>query len=109
MIKAPTMKGLSQRPEARWALWAGIAGALAAAVVQAKAILSSADASAAVGFVFVPLVAILVAVAAGIWGLALGHVVARLRGEVNDPWHVFAAAAAALALGVVAAFSYFLS
>ena len=102
------MAALHHRPEARWALGAGIAGGVIATVVQARAIFSSADASAVVGFVFVPLVAILVAVAAGIWGLALGHVVARLRGEVNDPWHVFAAALAALALGVLAAFSYFL-
>jgi Na+/proline symporter len=100
------MSALSQRPEARWALWCGIAGALVAAMVQARAIFSSADASAVVGFVFVPLISILIAIAAGIWGLALGHVVARLRGRVNDPWRVFAAAMAALALGVLAAFSY---
>src|SRR5687768_16225583 len=99
---------LSQRPEARWALWTGIAGASIAVVVQTNAILSSADPSVVVGFIFVPLVTILVAVAAGIWGLALGHVVARLRGEVHEPWIVFASALAALALGVLAALSYFL-
>lgn len=99
---------LSQRPEARWALWAGIAGAIIAVAVQTNAILSSADPSVIVGFIFVPLVTILVAVAAGIWGLALGHVVARLRGEVHEPWIVFASALAALALGVLAALSYLL-
>lgn len=103
------MTALSQRPEARWALWAGIAGGLAATAVQVKAILSSTDASAAGAFFLVPLISIAAAVAAGIWGLALGHVAARLRGQVNDPWHVFAAAVAALALGVLAASSYFLS
>jgi hypothetical protein len=100
---------LSQRPEARWGLWGGITGAIVAAVVQTNAILSSADPSVVVGFIFVPLIAILAAIAAGIWGLALGHVVARLRGQVNEPWTVFAAALAALALGVLAALSYFLA
>ena len=99
---------LSQRPEARWALRAGIAGAIIAVAVQTNAILSSADPSVVVGFIFVPLIAILVAIAAGIWGLALGHVIARLRGEVHEPWIVFAAAVAALALGVLAAAFHFL-
>lgn len=103
------MTTLSQRPEARWALWAGIAGALIAAAVQTKAILSSADSSAAVGFIFVPLIAILAAMAAGVWGLALGHVVARLRGQVHEPWIVFAAAVVALALSVLAALLYLLA
>lgn len=103
------MTTLRERPEARWALWSGIAGALIALVVQTQAIFSSTDPSVVVGFVFVPLIAILVAVAAGIWGLALGHVVARLRGEVHEPWIVFASAVAALALGVLAGLFYFLA
>lgn len=88
---------LQQRPEARWALWAGIAGAIAAAAVQARAIFASPHASAALGFVFVPLLILLAAVAAGIWGLAVGHIVARLRGAVSEPWIVFAAACVAAA------------
>jgi len=93
------MTALSHRPEARWALWAGIAGGIGATAVQVKAILSSSDPSAAGAFFLVPLITIAAGVAAGIWGLALGHVVARLRGQVHEPWTVFAAAlVAALAL-----------
>jgi hypothetical protein len=73
-------------------LWAGLAGLVLAAALQVKAIFWSASPDAAVGFIFVPLIAILAAVAAAIWGLALGHVVARLRGAVREPWSVFAAA-----------------
>lgn len=91
------MAGLSERPEARWALWAGVAGAIGATAVQVKAIFSSTDPSAAVAFFLVPLISIAALVAAGIWGLALGHVVARLRGQVREPWQVFAAALVAVA------------
>lgn len=91
------MTTLRERPEAPWALWAGIAGLLAATALMVKAIFSSASSTAAVGFIFVPLLAALAAAATGIWGLALGHVVARLRGAVRDPWIVFAAALVAAA------------
>ena len=79
------MVTLRERPEARWALWAGIAGLLVAAALQVKAIFASSSATAAIGFVLVPLIAALTAAAAGIWGLALGHVVERLRGKVQGP------------------------
>ena len=65
---------LAARPEARFALLAGVAGALAAAAISTKEILSSASSTAALGFIFVPLVAALAAVPAGLWGFALGCV-----------------------------------
>jgi hypothetical protein len=85
------------RPETRWALWAGIAGALAAAAVATKGILASASSTAAIGFIFVPLVAAAVAIPVGIWGAALGHVVLRLRGAVEGPRALFIAALVAAA------------
>jgi hypothetical protein len=80
---------MADRPEARWAFWAGLAGLLGGAALHVKAILGSASSSAAIGFIFVPLVAAVAAAVAGTWGLALGHVVARLRGRVAEPWIVF--------------------
>ncbi len=68
------------RPELPWAMWAGIAGALAATAISVKAILSSASSTAAIGFIFVPLVAIAAAVPSAVWGLALGYIAAHSRG-----------------------------
>lgn len=70
-----------ERPEARWALWTGIAGGVAATVVSVHAILGSASSTAAIGFIFVPFVAIVVMLPAAMWGLALGCVWASLRGS----------------------------
>lgn len=84
--------GLSARPEAPWALWSGIAGAIAVAALSARGIHASASATAALGYVYLPLVAALAAVPVGLWGLALGHVVLRLRGAVHSPPMVFVAA-----------------
>ena len=72
------------RPEARWALWSGAFGALAATTLSVKEIFSSADSAAALGFIFVPLVATAVAVPAGVWGAAVGHVVLVLHGSVRS-------------------------
>ena len=96
--------GFAARPEARWALWAGLAGALAAAVLSVKAILGSAGPAATAGYLLVPFIAAIVAIPCGIWGAALGHVVLRLRGVVGEPWIVFwvalvAAAAVPAAIG----------
>jgi hypothetical protein len=56
---------------------------------------------AALGYLFVPLLAAACAAAAGIWGAALGHVVLQLRGKVHEPRAVFVAALiAALVLPV---------
>jgi hypothetical protein len=99
------MVTLRERPEARWALWAGIAGLLVAAAVQVKAIFASSSATAAIGFVIVPLIAALTAAAAGIWGLALGHVVERLRGKVQGP-SILLAAALVIATAVPAAVGF---
>ena len=74
-------ESFSARPEARFALAAGIAGALAAAAISVKGIFASASSTAAIGFIFVPLIAAAAAVPAGVWGLALGCVWLALRGE----------------------------
>jgi hypothetical protein len=87
-----------ERPEARWALWAGIVGALATAGVSTWRIFAEASAAAGLSFVFVPLVAALAALPAGLWGAALGHVVLHLRGRAEEPKIVFWAALAAAVL-----------
>ncbi|HEV3008356.1 MAG TPA: hypothetical protein VGX52_04925, partial [Burkholderiales bacterium] len=81
----------------RWALWAGIVGALATAALAARMILSQASSSAALGFIFLPLVAAAAAVPIGIWGAAVGHVVAHLRGRAAEPKILFWVALAAAA------------
>lgn len=78
-----------ERTEARWALWTGVAGALATAALSVKMILSHGSSTAALGFIFVPLIAAAAAVPLGIWGAALGHVVAHLRGRAAEPKIVF--------------------
>lgn len=87
------------RPEARWALWCGVAGALATAALSVKGIFSSGSSTAALGFIYLPLVAALGAIPVAAWGAALGHVVLRWRGTVQSPPLVaFAALAVAVAL-----------
>jgi hypothetical protein len=54
-------------------------------------------AAAAWSFFFVPLLAAGFGVPAAIWGLALGHVVLRLRRRVESPPGLFIAALAAAA------------
>jgi hypothetical protein len=67
-----------------------------------KGIQGSQGLDAAMGYVFVPLLVASCAVAAGVWGMALGHVVLQLRGKVHEPRAIFAAAImAALALPAV--------
>jgi hypothetical protein len=85
------------RPEARWALWAGIAGALATAALSTRMILSHGSSTAGLGFIVLPLVAAAAAVPIGIWGAALGHVVLHLRGRASEPKIVFWAALVAAA------------
>ena len=94
-----------ERPEARWALWAGILGALVTAALGAKMILSQGASGAGLGFIFLPLVAAAAAVPVGIWGAALGHVVLHLRGRAREPRLLFWAAlfAAGSLPGVIAA------
>ena len=67
-------------PELPWALWAGVAGALAAAAISVKGIFSSASSTAAIGFIYLPFIAIAAGVLAGVWGLALGTVACHFRG-----------------------------
>ena len=74
-------QSLSARPEARFALVAGIGGALLAAAISVKAIFASANSTAAIGFVFVPFIMMAAMVLAGAWGLAVGCVWHALRGE----------------------------
>lgn len=78
-----------ERPEARWALWAGVAGAAVTALVSSHRILSQGSAAAGLAFVFVPLAAAAVAVPAAVWGAAVGHVVLHLRGRAREPKIVF--------------------
>jgi hypothetical protein len=84
-------KGLRGRPEAPWALWSGIVGALAVAALSVKSIQASASSLAAFGYVYLPLVAALAAIPIALWGAALGHAVLRLRGAVESPRVVFIA------------------
>lgn len=93
-----------ERPETRWALWTGVAGALATAGLSTKMILSHGSSTAGLGFIFLPLLAAAAAVPIGIWGAALGHVVLHLRGRAPEPRIVFwvalvAAASLPLAVG----------
>ena len=93
-----------ERPEARWALWAGIVGALATGALATRMIFAYGAANAALGFVLLPLVAATAAVPIGIWGAALGHVVLHLRGRSSEPKILFwVALAAALSLPAVVA------
>ena len=91
-----------ERAEARWALWAGIVGALATGALATRMIFAHGAASAALGFVLLPLVAATAAVPVGIWGAALGHVVLHLRGRSSEPKILFwVALAATLSLPAV--------
>ncbi len=65
---------LAARPEAPWALAAGVLGALAAAAATVKGIHASASSTAAIGYVFLPFIAAAAGAIAGVWGLALGCV-----------------------------------
>jgi hypothetical protein len=85
-------KGLRARPEAPWALWSGIAGATVVAALGVKSIYASASSTAALGFIYLPLVAAVAAIPVGLWGMALGHAVLRWRGGVQSPPMVFVAA-----------------
>jgi hypothetical protein len=94
-----------ERPEARWALWAGIFGALAVAALSTKMILSHGSSTSGLGFIFLPLVAAAAAVPLAIWGAALGHVVLHLRGRAREPRIVFwVAVVAAAALPATVAY-----
>jgi hypothetical protein len=81
-----------ERPEARWAFWAGMVGAVAMGLLSTYRILSQGSAAAGFALVFVPLAAAAVAVPAAVWGAALGHVVLHLRGRASEPRIVFWAA-----------------
>jgi hypothetical protein len=82
-----------ERPEARWALWAGVvAGAIAAAASATKMILSPGASIVGPGLIVVSLVAVTAAVPIALWGAALGHVVLYLRGRARAPKLVFWAA-----------------
>ena len=93
---------LSSRPEAPWALWTGLAGGIAAAGISVMGILKSGSSTAAIGFIFVPFVAAIAAIPAGIWGLALGHVWLHQRGVRHSSHPALLAAAWVFALAVPA-------
>jgi len=94
-----------ERPEARWARWAGITAALATFAVSSVMILADPSATAAFGFIFVPLVAAVAAIPVALWGAALGHVVLHLQGRAPEPKIVFwSALVAALSMPAVLAY-----
>jgi hypothetical protein len=95
--EAPDQNRWVARPEAAWAFWAGIAGALAAAALSLKGIFAAGSSAATFGFLVVPFIAALAAVPAAIWGAALGHVVLHLRGKIRSPRPVLIAAIVAAA------------
>ena len=98
------MTPILARPETRWALWSGVLGALAASALSVKGILSSTNSTAGIGFIFVPFVAVAAAVPAGVWGMALGHVVLVLAGRVQTLRPLFIVAVlAALSLPSIVA------
>jgi hypothetical protein len=78
-----------ERPEARWAFWSGLAGALVMLAVSSVMILSHQGPRSGFGFIFVPLIAAAAAVPVAVWGAALGHVVLHLRGRAAEPKLVF--------------------
>jgi hypothetical protein len=80
MDEERTAVKLSSRPEAPWAMWAGIAGGLAAAVLSVKGILGSGSSTAALGFLVVPYIVIAAMLPSAVWGLAAGCVWLSLRG-----------------------------
>ena len=99
------MTPILARPETRWALWGGLLGGLAATALSVKGILGSASSTAPIGFLFVPFVAAAAAVPAGVWGMALGHVVLVLAGRTATLRPLFIVAlVAALSLPAVAAY-----
>jgi hypothetical protein len=100
------MTSILARPETRWALWTGLLGALVASAVTVKGIFSSASSTAPLGFIFLPFVAAACAVPAGIWGIALGHVVLVLAGRTQTLRPLFIVALAA-ALALPCALAYY--
>ena len=77
-------------------------------IVSSVKILADPSPMSAFGFVFVPLIAAVVAVPAGVWGAAVGHVVLHLQGRATEPKIVFwSALAAVLALPAVLAYELF--
>src|SRR4051812_1562008 len=83
--EAPRQNRWVARPEAAWALWTGIAGALAAAALSLQGIFSAGSAGATFGFLVVPFIAAAAAIPAAVWGAALGHVVLHMRGKIRSP------------------------
>jgi hypothetical protein len=80
-------------------------GALIVLMVSSVMILSHASPLSGFGFIFVPLIAAVIALPVGVWGAAVGHAVLHLRGRATEPKIVFwAALAAAISLPAVLAY-----
>jgi hypothetical protein len=73
-----------ERSEARWALWAGVAGAVATGVLGTKLILAHGSPVAGLGFVFLPLVAAAAAVPVAI-GARRSGTWSRTSGRAAEP------------------------
>ena len=67
---------------------------MVASVLTVKGIFSSGSSTAAIGFIFVPLVAVAAAVPVGVWGMALGHVILVLLRRTDTLRPVFITALA---------------
>lgn len=61
-------------------MWAGIAGGGVATVLSVKGLLASDSGAAAIGFIYVPFIAIAAILPCAVWGLAAGCVWLSLRG-----------------------------
>jgi len=67
-------QAFSARPEARFALAAGVLGALISIALTVLEFAHAPGPTSAVAYVYLPFVAICAAVIAGVWGIALGCV-----------------------------------
>jgi hypothetical protein len=100
------------RTALRGALWAGLAGGFGTGGYALKGILAASGPDAVASYVLLPFVFISAAVFFGIWGLALGTVIAHVRGTrpamrpvLIMAWVVSIAVPAAIAWELVGGFS----
>ena len=73
----------SARPEARFALATGVAGALIAVALTVAETLQAPGPASAAAYIYLPFVAICTGVLAGVWGIALGCVWCSVTGKRN--------------------------
>ena len=71
----------SARPEARFALATGLAGAAIAVVLTVTETWQAPGPASAAAYIYLPFIAICTGVLAGVWGIALGCVWLSLTGK----------------------------